>query len=448
MTREEIVREIEIFKKNNKAMCDITALYSHLLFKGRAFDVSTYTILEEVIKDLEDKDVNVSLKAKSIEELFNQDDKKYYNLLNIISENGYASELNNQLCRDYRTLQTKIYYNRINALKLPFDFIGRLCECNSDLISEILCSNMEMSKKVDILYYIVMYYIDRPYIDLEHILDTKGAGYNLSRTHKDIKEQKITELTIAFKEDTETERNLNNKACKVYDKIMKKNCNNVNDAYNIFNMFSKLQRLGLIDFATGFIGTIFSEEKYDVSFCAYVCYDLGINKLEDFEDFYQLDDYLKVDEKLRYSDSRYFLNNIGIKDISSFIALSNYEIKPEHIEIIGKRVLDYQKSIGEVSKDLVEEIKIAILRKAKNKNEYKTYLGFAKCFEYIADYASYKKQIEKAEKEYVKAREERNNELFKARYEAVLRLYNMNESLQEQVPGKTVIKNLIFKKDE
>ena len=186
------------------------------------------------------------------------------------------------------------------------------------------------------------------------------------------------------------------------------------------------------------------DELEDISLCPF----LGVQYLDNFKKFYQLKDYNNVPENIRANDDSLILDWLAIEEIPSFIALTNYKTSIADIECIGKRVLREQRRHGEINKELVEQIKSAIIHKAKDKKEYKTYCELAEMFENIADYEAYMRQREKEreEKRRLKAQEER--ELLNARYNFILRLSNMNESLQEQVPGKKVIKELVFQKED
>ena len=110
ITKEEMLRKIEIYKKNSKALCDILALYSRFLEKGTPSVVGyivyscsvpklnsavllCYTALEEVIRDLEDPDVTVPLEAENIESLFLEDEKKRLEIYNELKETEYFAEL-------------------------------------------------------------------------------------------------------------------------------------------------------------------------------------------------------------------------------------------------------------------------------------------------------------------------------------------------------------------
>ena len=402
--RRELEKKIEVYKKNSKALCDMLALYSYFIVEDKDLDLAGYIALEAVLKDFEDKDVDVPFKAKSIEDLIAEDTNNRYKVLRELKETEYYDELEDNLHEDYRIIPTRQYYrnhyikyNNEELFKQPFDFWIRMCQYyygGPSLVSEFLCSDMEMSKKVNILYEIIKYYIRTcSYINsFEYILDSKGAGYELSRTRYDVKEQKINELIIAFKEEIDTNED---KMRELFDIIYKIVIDNIekNTTYiaSAVKWICYLQEKKLIDFMSIRKKHYLGDELEDISLCPF----LGVQYLDNFKKFYQLKDYNNVPENIRANDDSLILDWLAIEEIPSFIALTNYKTSIADIECIGKRVLREQRRHGEINKELVEQIKSAIIHKAKDKKEYKTYCELAEMFENIADYEAYMRQREK-----------------------------------------------------
>ena len=83
-----------------------------------------------------------------------------------------------------------------------------------------------------------------------------------------------------------------------------------------------------------------------------------------------------------------------------------------------------------------------LIRKASNKKEYKEYKKYVNDF---LDKTDYSKIMEERQKEIEKKQQEQ--QLLNAkRSELSTLLYNLNDKLQEEVPGKTRIKNIKLKK--
>lgn len=272
-------------------------------------------------------------------------------------------------------------------------------------------------------------------MNFEDILNPKGAGMDLSRTNYEVKEQKINELCESFRNEIE---NNEEKKDELLDIILRISRDRAVD------WICYLQEKKLVDFMSEKRKT--NTMHFDM-IEASLCVILGVNKLGNIMKIYQLEDYNKLPEKVRVNDDRVILDSLPVNEIYSFIALPNYKTGLGDIEIIGKRVLSYQKSFDSENKELIEQIKSAIIHKAKDKEEYKTYCELASMFEQLADYKAYKEQQEKERIEREKAKVQEERKLLNARYEFILRLSNMNESLQEQVPGKRVIKELVFQKE-
>lgn len=436
--RKQLEKKIEIYKKNNKAFCDMLTLYSCFINFNTSEKHIVYTLFEEVVKDLEDKDVDIPFKADSIKKLLSQDTPYFYNVLSELKESEYYDELEGQLHDDYRLYSIEEYYFHKIDINNPYDFFEKMSYYSKGLVSEILYSNIEVPKKVNILYDIIKIFIkNRDLHSLKCILNPKGIG-NLARTPYEVKEQKINELCTAFKKEMD--------ANESRIKELRSDILNVNsDDYSYAtNWLCYLQEQKLVDFMNCRATVLVCGKVLNSS----ICILLNIRHLANFKEFYQLEDYHNLPEKIRANDNKFILRNISVEDIASFIALSNYQTSIADIELISKRLLRKQiEENEEVKTDLIEQIKSAIIHKSKNKEEYKTYCKLAETFEQLADYKAYKKQKEKEREEARKAKEQRERELLNARYEVILRLYNLNESLQEQVPGKRVIKELVFKKE-
>lgn len=455
--RRELEKKIEVYKKNSKALRDMLALYSYFIVEDKDLDLAGYIALEAVFKDFEDKDVDVPFKAKSIEDLMAEDTNNRYKVLRELKETEYYDELEGNLDENYRNYLTRQYYrnhytkyDNEELFKQPFDFWIRMCQYYYDgqsLVSEFLCSDMEMSKKVNILYEIIKYYIRvHSYIsDIKYLLNSKGAGYELSRTRDNVKEQKINELIVAFRKEIDTNEDKKEELFNIIYEIVRNNIGqNPACIERTVNLICYLQEKKLVDFMNMRYKHYIGDNLEEVSLCTF----LGIQHLENFKDFYQLEDYSKLPENIRATDDKVILSSIKVEDIPSFIALTNYKTSIADIELLGKRVLNIQIRHNRAIPYLIEQIKSAIIHKAKDKEEYKTYCELASIFEQIADYNAYKSQQEKEREERARIREQKRMELLQARYEVVLRLSNMNESLQEQVPGKRVIKDLIFRKED
>lgn len=430
--RRELEKKIEIYKKNNKALCDMLALYGYFVDKEKSLDITAYIVLDEVIEDLEDKDVNVPFKSESIAKLFDQDSDYESNILRELRETEYYQELREFAYESYLTMQNRQYYrNKFNKnneplSNEPYDFLGKMCNYSCDFVSEILCSNIEISKKINILYDVIRHYIGIGYLSyLEYTLNSKGSGYELSRTNYEVKEQKIAELSKAFKiemdKDIKRKRTLLNVALGV----------GANPNY-VTNCLCFLQEQKLVDFMDLRMPRCVGKNAVNSS----ILFCFNVNNLDNFKNFYQLEDYLTIPKEVRKSDDAYILDNIQLNDIASFISLSNYEITTDDIETIGERVRSHQIAVEGELPNLKEGIKKALIKKAKTTKEYRTMSILVQYFEKLTDYKAYRKQIEAERNE----QEQKERELFNARHQLVLRLSNIRNSLNGMSQAKDLPK--------
>lgn len=461
ITKEEMLRKIEIYKKNSKALCDILALYSRCMEKGtptipgyttyscevnrqNSAVLLSYAALEEVIRDLEDPDVTVPLEAENIESLFLEDEKKRLEIYDELKETEYFAELEKELTKNYRLGETMRYFtlleadNKFNTKKTKFNFLERLCGYSLDFVSEFLCSNIDIEEKTVMFYNIVSHCIQFEFPDtLEKILDTYGAGADLSRTRYSEKEAKIQELIAAFKVKMDKEEKAKQKLFTI-----------IRSHYHVRGLsdywLTFLQTRGIVDFTDLRDPATICNKDEEISVCA----SINTEYLNNFEKFYQLEDYQKIPEKIRRNDDIIILSEIMICDLAKFISLNSYQTSLEDIDVIAARVMANQIAERCSNDKLIADIKSAILHKAKNKEEYKTYCELVHIFETKVDYDAYVRQAR--EERALKARKqlEEKNQLIEARYELFRRLYNLNESLQEQVPSRKVIKNLAFPKNK
>ena len=134
-------------------------------------------------------------------------------------------------------------------------------------------------------------------------------------------------------------------------------------------------------------------------------------------------------EKNKYSSNNndsWSINwNIRFITFNTIILLNNID------EISNKYNIKYYRN----------DIADTLIRKARNKKEYKEYNKYVSEFLDKTDYQKilYERYIEELYKE-----QELNKLKLKRKVLSTL-LYNLNEKLQEEVPGKTKIKNIKFK---
>lgn len=166
-------------------------------------------------------------------------------------------------------------------------------------------------------------------------------------------------------------------------------------------------------------------------------------KLDNFRKLYESDTYKKVTEEIRNNDDYAILELLRYDDIEALISLPNFRLTQEKLDLIIRRYrLNHQKynCYYEENKNKAnkqrEKIIGIIIHKAKNKEEYKEILEYVK---YFAEHTD-------LEKERL-AEIQNKKDLAEARTNFSTMLYNFNEYLQETEPGRKLIKNIDFEKN-
>jgi len=112
----------------------------------------------------------------------------------------------------------------------------------------------------------------------------------------------------------------------------------------------------------------------------------------------------------------------------------NFKVTKDIIEMLSNHIRNNFEENQEKIDYLREKISTGLIKKASNKEELKEYEKHVKYFLNQTDYQKYLNQ-----------QELKRQELATKRKELSTFLYNLNDKLQEEVPGKTIIKNINFK---
>ena len=112
----------------------------------------------------------------------------------------------------------------------------------------------------------------------------------------------------------------------------------------------------------------------------------------------------------------------------------NFKVTKDIIEMLSNHIRNNFEENQEKIDYLREKISTGLIKKASNKEELKEYEKHVKHFLNQTDYQKYLNQ-----------QELKRQELATKRKELSTLLYNLNDKLQEEVPGKTIIKNINFK---
>ena len=299
------------------------------ILKKENGSLALYTLTDTGIKNLEDPEINIPLKATSVAEILRDDSNKFYDILHELKESEYE-RLYQNFNQDFRTWHIEAFYRQNEVDNKPFDFIESLCEYSMDWTSEFLVSDIEISKRAEFLKNIIVNFSSDMYIEeFKYLLAADKAGCDLSRTTIDKKKEKVDELIKYMKKfDSSKEFKVN-----LFQNIVK------NNRYYL-NWIVFLQETGLVNFMD--IRGSFNEEneKLEISPCYYLFKN---KKVESFKKFYELKDYLNIPGEIRNNDDLILLKSIDINEIPKFISLSNFNITTGRIRLIANRILETQK---------------------------------------------------------------------------------------------------------
>lgn len=424
MNINSLRKEIKIYKKNEKAICDYLTLYEFLL-TGDTESLAFNTVLDVFIKDLEDDEINIPFNEKNFKEIIlnmqHQDSKLFNNT-------GSYPSLRQNYTEDFRLNKIIIFYDRkyyVNPDK-KVNFVLDLYRNNCVyVIKEILCSNMNINKKCEFLFDCLMHCIECNSDGFTNLfLVNRNFLYDIK---PEIRKEKLECLRTKFREY------VNN--FKYKDKIIKA-MSNTEDG--IIPWMVNLQKNNLVDFTNNKDIVLLDDRHIEVSLFVtnYSC-----KQQVNFFEYYQLKDYKNVSEKQRNLDDLVILKTLNSFDIAKFVSLSNFKFTEEKIKFIGKRFFEEQVYLERSLNEFINYIKNAILLKSKNKQEYKQNQKYANLLSEISNCEAYFENIRLKEKE----KELEQQKLDNKRQELSTLLFNINDIFQENVPSRKLIKDVNIK---
>ena len=117
--REELKEKVRICNKNEKAILDILTFCYHLSIEYNYDSITNLTLLNNVIKELEDKEISIPLQAGSLEDFIEQQSHEYFKIMKELENVEMDEEL--EFLGDTRhNMLSNIYYD---YRKRPFNFI-------------------------------------------------------------------------------------------------------------------------------------------------------------------------------------------------------------------------------------------------------------------------------------------------------------------------------------
>jgi len=420
-TKDILEDNIKEFKKNEEAVYDMLALYQFLLDEGNMKSFIGVTLLEKVIKDLEDPEVTVSYKARTVNEFYHKADgypilRELRNYKNIEG----CKELYDSFYESYKRDYT---FNQIHNMpwNKPFNLIIEIAKNDNaygDWTYEFLISDIPLETRLEMFMDVLnseQFYKIRDFL-------TKKEKSNLNRTNKEKIEEKRKELVAAIKNNKEVSKTIGN---YLISQIKNRN----------FGLIKSLQDT-VFDF-NSYIFKDFYQIGYESSAIVPIVWFSREKKVDDFKILYESDSYKNIPENIRNNDDYVAIEYLSMDEIIEFIKLRNFRITPENLVLIINKFRNYYKQdINSTYKYMKTQIIDAIIRKAKNKEEYKQMLEYVKYFVANTDFE--KEELDELQKQQL---------LQNARTNLSTVLYNLNEQLQETEPGRKLLKNINFKQN-
>lgn len=425
--REEFQDKIRIFKKNEEAVLDILALYQFMITNGDMQSLVGVNLAEKVIADLENPEVDISYKGESGWDFYctlndrrfklEEEYQKYEECSDLKIQNSYKKSY----C--FHNLFNNSNYEKMRKAK--FNLIYELFMRSPDLANEFLISDISLDIRLEMFVDLLRKACDNP--RMMKVL-FKFNSNDLSRTSIEKIEEKKQELLGAFRNGKCASYNVDEFLMDVIRE-------------NKFDLINSLQKSDLFDF-NPIYGKFVSDSDSEldgkvISTVAIICNYDSKRRLDSFRDLYQSSGYNEIPESIRDNNDVLILKILKYFDLSDFVRLPNFRITETKLEIIIKRVREYYEATGSYSDYDRKQIIDAIIRKSKNRKELKQALQYVKRFEEETNFEK-EEALELAEQV---ALEEKRKEFSTM-------LFRLNETLQETVPGKVLLKNLDFEKKD
>ncbi len=368
--REELKEKVRICNKNEKAILDILTFCYHLSIEYNYDSITNLTLLNNVIKELEDKEISIPLQAGSLEDFLKQQSHEYFKIMKELENVEMDEEL--EFLGDIRhDMLIHIYYD---YRKQPFNFILNLLNKDTDYIYMLLVSEINLNKKMEILYSTLLFFIkNKSTFSLEGLLKSKST-----RDSNFVEEQnkkKIEELLHYFKIW------IIGRKKSLKESIFE---SSAPEEWIVF-----LQQKGLVDFLSETLSK--AENKDESNSYTAVFFKLG-NSLSNFKKFYELEEYRNIPEKIRNNDDKQILISLPLEEMGDFISLSNFKLTEEKVKIISERIMNYQKEREEYLETLINQIKDAIINKTEGEDDARQMFEYATKFLELTNYETYKER--------------------------------------------------------
>ncbi len=426
MQKKELEKKIEVFKKNEETVYDLLALYEHLTSTKKPLKDSFLLCLlvDKLIQDWKDPDVVfIPLEEDGpfqiLENLCNEyldvkEDLEHVPDVELEKEFS-LSEKREQALDMLRSLSWRV--NDIGELSF-----SDLCldDSSFSVAVELLLSDISFQRRLMLFELMCQKGVKKRNLEfLEYFFDQDSRG--LKRRKKDEVIEKKKALFDAFVND-EGSYSFSEFIDELKDQKM-------------YSWFVHFQKMGIdvSRYCWDSSSLKLKRECGDVSIVSFIAKE---KYLYPFRCLYEDPSYQKLPARIRKNNDLAIVQQLQFSDLLNFIELPNFQITMDLVPVIMDRICEQEKILPRPDfKIFVMERLVARRENASNPKEYRRLSHVLTAIEEAPDCFD---EIRKLEQEKQK--------LIQKRQEVVGKLSDLNEILQDQVPGKRIIKNLEFHK--
>lgn len=426
MQKKELEKKIEVFKKNEETVYDLLALYEHLTSTKKPLKDSFLLCLlvDKLIQDWKDPDVVfIPLEEDGpfqiLENLCNEYLDVKEDLEHVpdveLEEEFSLSEKKEQALDMLRSLSWRV--NDIGELSF-----SDLClnDSSFSVAVELLLSDISFQRRLMLFELMCQKGVKKRNLEfLEYFFDQDSRG--LKRRKKDEVIEKKKALFDAFVND-EGSYSFSEFIDELKDQKM-------------YSWFVHFQKMGIdvSRYCWDSSSLELERECGDVSIVSFIAKE---KYLYPFRCLYEDPSYQKLPARIRKNNDLAIVQQLQFSDLLNFIELPNFQITMDLVPVIMDRICEQEKILPRPDfKIFVMERLVARRENASNPKEYRRLSHVLTAIEEAPDCFD---EIRKLEQEKQK--------LIQKRQEVVGKLSDLNEILQDQVPGKRIIKNLEFHK--
>ena len=426
MQKKELEKEIEVFKKNEETVYDLLALYEHLTSTKKPLKDSFLLCLlvDKLIQDWKDPDVVfIPLEEDGpfqiLENLCNEYLDVKEDLEHVpdveLEEEFSLSEKKEQALDMLRSLSWRV--NDIGELSF-----SDLClnDSSFSVAVELLLSDISFQRRLMLFELMCQKGVKKRELEfLEYFFDQDSRG--LKRRKKEEVIEKKKALFDAFVND-EGSYSFSEFIDELKDQKM-------------YSWFVHFQKMGIdvSRYCWDSSSLELERECGDVSIVSFIAKE---KYLYPFRCLYEDPSYQKLPARIRKNNDLAIVQQLQFSDLLNFIELPNFQITMDLVPVIMDRICEQEKILPRTDfKTFVMERLVARRENASNPKEYRRLSHVLTAIEEAPDCFD---EIRKLEQEKQK--------LIQKRQEVVGKLSDLNEILQDQVPGKRIIKNLEFHK--